>query len=83
MAQAMNSYLFSVIWQLAMFGLLIAAAVAAYLIAKGLRLLLFSGIGRSSVSARLFSLAVGFGVLTLLTVLFSFVMDRAFALVLF
>ena len=79
----MNSYLFSVIWQLAMFGLLVAAAVAAYLIAKGVRLLLFSGIRRSSVSARLFSLVVGFGVLTLLTVLFSLAMDRTFALVLF
>lgn len=79
----MNSYLFSVLWQLAMFGLLIVAAVAAYLIAKGLRLLLFSDEKLSSVSAKLFSLVVGLGVLTLLTVLFSFVMDRTFASVLF
>jgi len=75
----MNSYLLSVLWQLAGFAMIIVAAIAAYLIAKGLRLLLFSEVRRSSVPAKLFSLAVGLGAFTLLVVVFSFVMDRTFA----
>ena len=75
----MNSYLFSVLWQFAVFGLMVVAAVTAYWLTKGLRAWLFSSAQGSSMVATLFSVVVGTATLTLLVVLFGFLMDQAFA----
>ncbi len=78
----MNYYQFSLLWQFAVSGLIVIAAVMAYGITKGLRVWLFSSTRTSSIVATLFSVVVGVGTLTLLVVLFSFVLDHAFASVL-
>ena len=75
----MNSYLLSVVWQFAVFGMMIIAAVTAYWITRGLRICLFSSADPSSMVATMFWLVVGTATLTLLVVLFGFLMDQAFA----
>ncbi len=75
----MSSYLLSVVWQFAVFGLMVIAAVTVYWLPKGLRAWLFSSAQGSSMVATLFSVVVGTAALTLLVVLFVFLMDQAFA----
>jgi hypothetical protein len=75
----MSYYFSSLVWHAASFGQLLAAAVAAYWIAKGFRLLLLPVLGGSASRLRLSSAVVGLAAFLSLVVASSYFMDRSFA----
>ena len=75
----MSYYFSSLIWHAAAFGQVLAAAVVACWIAKGLRALLAPALGRPTIALRLSSAVVAMVAFVSLVVASSYAMDRSFA----
>ena len=75
----MSYYFSSLLWHAAAFGQVLAAAVVACWIARGLRSLLAPVLGRPTIALRLSSAVVALAVFLSLVVVSSYFMDRSFA----
>ena len=75
----MSYYFSSLLWHAATFGQVLAAAVVACWIARGLRSLLAPVLGRPTIALRLSSAVVALAVFLSLVVASSYFMDRSFA----